>query len=53
MLDRFAKSLEVTKVYPGILSPKKETSASYIGTASKVRIYIENVIDLFYVTSSY
>ena len=43
MLDRFAKALELTKVYPGLLLRKETFSSDYIGTASKVEIFLTNI----------
>ena len=43
MLDRFAKALELTKVYPGLLLRKETFSSDYIGTVSKVGIFLTNI----------
>ena len=40
MLDQFAKALELTKVYPNLLLRKETFSSNYIGTASKVGIFL-------------
>jgi len=40
MLDRFAKTLGAAVVYPGIHVAKKICSQDYLGTGSKVSIFL-------------
>jgi hypothetical protein len=43
MLDRFAKALELTKVFPAPLFPKKTLSSDYLGTGSKVGMNLTDI----------
>jgi hypothetical protein len=47
MVDRFSKSLGVAEVYPGIVVPKKICSLDYLGTGSKVSIFLRTALHLF------
>jgi hypothetical protein len=44
MLDRFAKAMGLTEFARGLPFPKKTISSDYVGTASKVGIYLTNIL---------